>query len=310
MDIYKEIRCVLNDNEIKNDENSFGDEYFTDDIFKILQNNSVVNKKGETFMDRFRDVISDPNNLFIKRSKFSGKLENNVITLHNDIKVYDRCYYDDFSDILILNRGVHEPSEERSFGKVINHIRENGTMIELGSYWAFYSMWFLKNIKNGKTFCIDSDENCLQSGIENFKLNNLEGDFTKSFIGYNGIDLTNFIREKGIEFIDILHSDIQGYEFEMINQIKSLLLNRKIKYIFLSTHSNDLHNNCINFLEEVGYKILCSCDYDNETFQYDGFILSCPDELKEIEPFLIGNRENTKLISTEEFNQLLNYAKR
>jgi hypothetical protein len=303
------MRCVLKDNGIKNDENSFGDEYFTDDIFKILQNN-VVNKKGETFIDRFRDVISDPNNLFIKRSEFSGQLENNVITLHNDIKVYDKCYYNNFSDILILNRGVHEPSEERAFSKVIKHIRENGNMVELGSYWAFYSMWFLKNVPNGKTFCIDSDENCLQSGIKNFKLNSLEGDFTKSFIGYNGIDLTNFIREKAIEFIDILHSDIQGYEFEMLNQIKSLLLNRKIKYLFLSTHNNELHNNCINLLKESGYKILCSCDYDNETFQYDGFILSCPDELNEIDPFLIGNRKNTKLISTEEFNQLLNYAKR
>ncbi len=305
MDIYKEIRILLNNNGIINDEKSFGDEYFNDEIFKILETDTE-NIKGETFIDRFRDVISDPNNLFIKRSEFSGNLDNNIITLHNNIKVYNKCYYNDFSDILILNKGVHEPSEERAFSKVIQNIKEDGIMIELGSYWAFYSIWFLKNIINGKTYCIDSDEKCLSAGIENFKLNNVEGDFSQGFIGFNGINLLNFVTQKDIKYIDILHSDIQGYEFEMLNQIKELLINKKIKYIFLSTHSNELHNNCINFLKENKYKILCSCDYDNETFQYDGFILSCPNELNEIEPFIIGNRKNTKLTSIEYFKQLIN----
>ena len=304
MDIYKEMRDILFENGISSDSNSFGDEYFTDDIFNILKTN-IRNHKGEDFTSRFRDIISDPNNLFIKRCESSGKLENDIVTLHNGIRVYNRCYYDKFSDILILNKGVHEPSEERAFDKVLSFMRDDSVMIELGCYWSFYSIWFLKDVKNGKTFCIDSDDDCLLSGKNNFKLNGLEGDFTKAFIGYNGLNLLDYISEKSIEYIDILHSDIQGYEFEMLNQIKPILFESKVKYIFLSTHSNEIHKNCLNLLRECNYKILCSCDYDNESFQFDGFILSCPEDIAEIESFDIGSREYSRLISSDRFNKIL-----
>lgn len=305
MDIYKEMRDILSSNGIISDNFSFGDEYFTDDIFRILSK-STKNIKGKTFTERFRDIISDPNNLFIKRCESAGKLENGIITLHNGIKVYDRCYYDKFSDILILNKGVHEPSEERAFDKVLKHINIGATMIELGSYWSFYSIWFLKTIENGKSFCIEPEDECLSIGIENFKLNELKGDFTKGFIGYDNMNLLDFINEKNIEYVDILHSDIQGYEFEMLNQIKPFLQESKIKYIFLSTHSNTIHNKCIDILKECDYKILCSCDFDNESFQFDGFILSCPKDLNEIEEFQLGCREYSHIISSESFNKILN----
>jgi len=307
MDIYKEMRDILNNNGISNNENSFGDEFFTDDIFDIIKSN-VKNKKGERFNDRFRDIISDPNNLFIKRVDSAGVLENDVITLHNGIKVYNKCYYDNFSDILILNKGVHEPSEERAFSKVLNFIREGAVMLELGCYWSFYSIWFLKNIKNGKSYCIDSDDHCLSVGMKNFNLNGLQGDFQKYFIGYGGLNICDYVNMKNLDTIDILHSDIQGYELEMLNQIKPLLLKDKIKYLFISTHSNDIHYSCIDLISDVGYKVLCSCDYDNESFQFDGFILACPEEINEVLPFKIGNRENSLLISETHFSKIKNLS--
>lgn len=305
MDIYKEMRDILSNSGIVNDENSFGDEYFSDEIFKILKTDTR-NVKGEDFIGRFRDIISDPNNLFIKRNENSGKVQNGIVTLHNDIRVYDRCYYDNFSDILKLNRGVHEPSEERSFDKVLKHIKPGATMIELGSYWSFYSIWFLKTIENGKSFCIEPDQKCLSVGINNFKLNGLNGDFTRGFIGNNNLNLVDYFTEKNIDYVDILHSDIQGYELEMLHQVSTYFSERKIKYIFISTHSNPLHYSCIDFLKSHNYKILCSCDYDSETFQFDGFILSCPEELNEIKPFEVGSREYSKILSVEYFNKIRN----
>jgi len=38
---------------------------------------------------------------------------------------------------------------------------------------------------------------------------------------------------KNIENIDILHSDIQGYELEMLEDISELLIQNKIKYLYL-----------------------------------------------------------------------------
>ena len=81
---------------------------------------------------------------------------------------------------------------------------------------------------------------------------------------------------------------------------------KKIKYLFISTHSNPLHYGCISFLKENDYKILCSCDFDNESFQYDGFILACPNDLHEIDEFKVGNRSKTELISDEELIKIIN----
>lgn len=306
MDTYKEMKFYLKQNGLNIDEKYFIDKLFNEEIFKILSNEETINKKGIDYKSRFRDIMSDPNNLFIERCKNSGKLENGLITLHNEIKIYQSCYYDDFSNIFLLNDGVHEPSEERAFCEVLKHIDNGSTMIELGSYWAFYSMWFLKEIKNSTVHCIEGDLNYMQSGINNFKLNKLQGIFKQGFISKNGLNLNEYCKNNNIINLDILHSDIQGFELEMLHQISPMLDNNKIKYLFISTHSDFLHYSCINFLKSKNYRIVCSCDYERETFQFDGFILACPIFIEEIKSFKIGNREKTKLISLEYFNELYN----
>ena len=304
MDIHSEIR--LNLVNFSRDL-IYGEEYYSDDIFKMIESSEILNFKGLDFNMRFLDIISDPNNLFIKRVENAGELKDGIITLHNGIKVYNNCYYDDFTNILILNKGVHEPSEERSFHKVLKNTKENSVMIELGSYWSFYSIWFLKENPKGKSYCIECDEQCLQQGINNFKLNGLSGNFTKAFVGNSGINLNNFICENNIEYIDILHSDIQGSELEMLYQIGDLLMNKKVKYLLISTHSDEIHYDCINFLNKCGYRIITSCDFESETFQYDGFILSCPNDIFEINDFKIGNRSKSKLISLENLESIKKY---
>lgn len=310
MDIYKEIREILNSMGIESNENNFGDEYFDDSVFKQLTDNFQLNKKGENFIDRFRDVLSDPNNLFIDRCENAGCLIDNTIVMHNGLKIFNNCYYESFTDCLILNRGVHEPSEERSFHKVLHKIEKNATMVELGSYWAFYSMWFKSFVNNGSSFCIEADPKYLKVGQKNFELNGFQGSFTQGFVGKNGIDLKLFFEKNNINYIDILHSDIQGSEFEMLCEIESYLKEKRVKYLFISTHSNDLHYKCMEFLKNIDYRIICSCDFDNQTFQYDGFFLSCPSDLNEISNFEIGDRSSTRLISQNYFNKIYkNYMK-
>ena len=79
------------------------------------------------FIERYIEIISDPLNLLIKRTPTSGYVdsENNVI-LHNGIKVPIRgkhSYYEKFSDIFIINRGVHEPLEEYCFQELIKSLK-------------------------------------------------------------------------------------------------------------------------------------------------------------------------------------------
>ena len=259
---------------------------------------NINNKKGQSFEERFIDIISDPNNIFINRCIDAGKLENNYVIMHNGIKVIKDGYYGDFSQILILNKGCHEPAEERLFELILKDIPENGTMIELGSYWAFYTIWFNKFVKNAKNYCIEPELNNLNLGKKNCEINNIINvDFTQGFIGNSNINLNNFVLEKNIDYIDILHSDIQGYELEMLEDIKDLLKNNKIKYLFISTHSDDLHYKCINFLELNNYRIIASADFETETFCFDGIIVACHSSNKTFNRYKIGNRKFTKLIN-------------
>jgi len=120
-----------------------------------------------------------------------------IIYLHNGIKVEKYGYYGNFSQILILNKGCHEPSEERMFEIILNDIPENGTMIELGSYWSFYTMWFNKVVKNAKNYCIEPELDNLNLGKRNCLLNDIKNvDFTQGFIGKTQINLYDFVNKK------------------------------------------------------------------------------------------------------------------
>ena len=304
MDIYKEMRRILQEKEI--DSNGFGEDIFDSSVFKALSDPSICNRKGGSFDERFRDIISDPNNLFIKRVPDAGKSSDGKIILHNGIQVYDECYYGNFTEILKINKGVHEPSEERMFSKVLEFIESGSTMVELGSYWAFYSLWFKTRIEDANCYCIEPDPVFRKSGEDNFKLNGLTASFHEMEIGIKS-NLYSFFVENGIEEIGILHSDIQGAEIDMLRQISPMLDRKAIKYIFVSTHEDWIHRECISILSNSGYRIVCDCDYGSETFQYDGFILACPDEIVEIEYTEIGNRSISTLVSKEYFDEILKF---
>lgn len=259
------------------------------------------NKKGKTFEERFIDIISDPSNQFIPRDANAGTILDGNIILHNGIKVEKDCYYGDFSRIFVLNKGVHEPSEERLFKMILEDISEGGTMVELGSYWAFYSIWFNKTITNAKNYCIEPDFNNLTTGKKNSVLNGTNIDFTQGFIGKNHVNICNFAKEKSIDYIDILHSDIQGFELEMLQDAVPLLIAKKIKYLFISTHSNSIHYACVDLLKSNSYAIIASADFDSETFCYDGIIVACHKDNTKFGTIDLGNRSVTKLRSTPYF---------
>eukprot|EP00966_Prymnesium_polylepis_P296337 6845725-Prymnesium_polylepis.1 len=59
------------------------------------------------------------------------------------------------SQILRLNKGVHEPAEERLFAEVVGRMPHGAVMIELGSYWAFFSSWFGRAVPRARIFCVE-----------------------------------------------------------------------------------------------------------------------------------------------------------
>ena len=180
------------------------------------------------------------------------------------------------------NRGVHEPQEELAFQEVLACLPTDAVMIELGAYWGFYSLWFASVVQNPTCYLIEPDPRNIESGKQNFKLNGKRGAFFKAAAGDLSttqlrtgklITLDAFCKKHQLSRLNILHSDIQGAELAMLKGASSLLSERKIDYVFISTHSNALHYECMDYLTKYGYVVLCSADCD-QTYSYDGLLVA------------------------------------
>jgi FkbM family methyltransferase len=214
--------------------------------------------------------------------------------MHNGIKVFTDSHYGDFNTEIIKRlKGHHEPQEEKVFYEILKLIPPNSTMIELGSFWAYYSMWFNKEIRGAKNYMIEPMPEILEKGKLNFALNDLNrGDFTQACVGarscqivrfqhWDGtyhyvpqICIDDFIATNGIDFVHILHADIEGAEHEMLKGAQNSITNRKIEYIFVSTHSEVIHLLCLNFLLDNNQLIIAE-HQPAESYSVDGLIVSC-----------------------------------
>lgn len=229
------------------------------------------------FAGRFREIIADPLNLLIERHPKAGTVEDGYVTLHNGNKVPfsgDGAYYDGFSDILIYNRGVHEPLEEFAFQEMLRALPDEPVMLELGAYWAHYSMWLKRVRPAGQIHMIEPDPVNAAAGQANMALNGLEGNYSQGLVGNDDVTLDGWMAEKGYNWLDVLHADIQGAEDELLAGGQGALVGQKIGYFFISTHSQALHELVEGQLRSAGYRIELSADFEHETTSFDGFILA------------------------------------
>jgi FkbM family methyltransferase len=257
--------------------------------------------------ERIDDVKNAHDNAYIARGPNAGVLKDGWITMHNGIEVSALGYYGaGVLNMLIENRGVHEPEEERAFGEVLKNVDKNSTMLELGAYWGFYSLWFKKSISGSRCFLIEPDLANLKSGQANFARNAEEAVFDHAYIGSSStvtadgvkvVSVDSFCDERAIDTLAILHADIQGSEVEMLRGASRMLREQRIDFIFISTHSNELHADCTKLLESYHYQILADANL-NETYSYDGVIVAKSAQRIEPERLTI-NRKTAGLTRAE-----------
>ena len=239
-------------------------------------------------------------NKLITKNVESTQIKSGLLRMYNGLLIHPYSYYGKPAlQLLLENNTVHEPQEEYIFQKVISTIKSDALMVELGSYWSFYSLSFLKEAERGKALLVEPTIPNLAFGNYNLEINkekattfaglvsNREG-ITKNATPI--IRLDSFFKKRKIEFIDILHSDIQGAEYEMLEGLGEFIKQKKIGYFFISTHSNDIHNDCLSLLVQHEYEILFSIDLD-ESFSFDGIIVSKSPDYMGISPFEISKRK-------------------
>jgi FkbM family methyltransferase len=219
--------------------------------------------------------------------------------MHNGVKVIEDCYYGRWmTELIRLLKGHHEPQEEKAFHEVLQHVPGRAVMVELGSFWAYYSLWFHRRVRGARNYLVESDPNNLEVGRRNFALNGATGRFFNYRIGRRSsapepfccesdnvcrdipqITVDDFVALTGLRRIDVLLADIQGAELEMLEGAARSLEQGKIRFVFLSTHhhsiSNDplTHQKCLRLLEDRGAHVLAAHNV-TESYSGDGLIVA------------------------------------
>jgi hypothetical protein len=67
----------------------------------------------------------------------------------------------------------------------------------------------------------------------------------------------------------------------MLNGAKNSITNRLIDFFFISTHSDDLHDSCLRFLQDSGYLILDHFRI-SESWNPDGLIVAQSPQIEKI----------------------------
>jgi FkbM family methyltransferase len=218
--------------------------------------------------------------------------------MHNGIRVLAGGYYGAWMQNLIARcKGVHEPQEEVAFAEVMRHLADDATMIELGAYWSYYSIWFLTRGRGRRAIVVEPDPAHLEVGRTNARLNACEPQFVQAFVGRRAAppskftteesgeielpctSLPDLVESRAIEHVDLLHCDAQGAEIDILEGCQELAAAGRLGWVVVSTHSHHItgdpltHQRCIALLAGAGATILAEHDVQ-ESFSGDGLIVA------------------------------------
>ncbi len=244
---------------------------------------SAHRRKLKEWDKRVADVLNCPDFQLIKPVPGAGEVRDGVQTMHNGIKIVEGSYYRWRGTYMFRQtKGAHEPQEERVFAEVLKHIQPGAVMVELGAYWGFYSMWFARAVPKARCILVEPRTVNLHLGRANFRLNGFDGEFVQAGVGAASgvrtralgamICVDDLVEQRNLERVDILHCDIQGYEGDMLRGAARTLQSGKVKFIFVSTHSQAIHAECRARLLEYGFDIIADADLEG-TFNFDGVLV-------------------------------------
>jgi FkbM family methyltransferase len=239
----------------------------------------------------------------ISKVAMAGKIvtenERLVQIMHNGVKVVADGYHGSWMAHIIRSlQGHHEPQEELIFNSILRFVRHNSLMVELGSFWAYYTLWYLAEVPGARAICVEPDPNHMHIGQNNAELNGMTDriDFIDAWVGGASaanethkcesteaertlacLNMNDIIPLCGGKIVELLHIDAQGVELEFINSMASAVQREQVRFAIVSTHHSSIsgsattHQDCIVAIKNLGGKILAEHNVQ-ESFSGDGLI--------------------------------------
>jgi FkbM family methyltransferase len=226
--------------------------------------------------------------------------------MHNGVLVEAGCYYGDWmTEVIRRLDGHHEPQEEAAFHLVVERIRASGppdpVMLELGSFWAYYSLWMARSVPRARLVLVEPDLTYLEVGRRNMALNGATGRFINAAIGTPDGASTDFRCESDgrrrpvplatvdgimdrerLDHVDLLLCDTQGAELTMLEGAVRALAERRIRFMVISTHHHTIsgdprtHMRCLDLVSAAGVHVIAEHTV-SESFSGDGLIVASLD---------------------------------
>lgn len=230
----------------------------------------------------------------------AGRIVDGAQVMHNGVRIVAGCYHGDWmSEIIRRLRGHHEPQEELVFDAIVERLASTNpspVMMELGAFWAYYSLWLLHRIPAGRAFLVEPDPNWLETGRRNFALNAREGVFLQAAVGRlstppmpfvcesDGVSrpiatesLASLLDHFGLERLDIVLADVQGAELPLLEGAREVLADGRVRFLVVSTHHHLIsgdpltHQRCLELVRSLGGHVLAEHTVA-ESFSGDGLI--------------------------------------
>ena len=193
------------------------------------------------------------------------------------------------TDVIRGLRGHHEPQEELLFHHILGHVRPESLIVELGSYWAYYTNWYLGAVPGSTALCVEPDPANLAVGRRNLAINGRIATFTQACVGrptawsidrrLDCLDMDAVLALAGGRRIEMLHMDVQGAELSFIESMWRAVAEQKVRFTVISTHHKSIsgsattHADCVRALQSLGAKVLVDHDV-YESYSGDGLIVA------------------------------------
>jgi FkbM family methyltransferase len=226
-----------------------------------------------------------------------------VQVMHNGLLIEEGCYYGPWmTEIIRALAGHHEPQEELVFDAIVSRLAllnvDRPVIIEFGSFWAYYSMWFCRALDGALAVAMEPDPAYLDVGRRNAALNGLTerirflhgvvgpepGEPTRfrTESGHEDIsvvqhDLASLMERYGLSRVDLAMVDIQGAETVLLERARPMLLAGTVRFLVVSTHHQSIsgdpltHQKALDLLRGCGAHIIAEHTV-RESYSGDGLI--------------------------------------